>query len=96
MVEKGHHIAFGRNSRMTDPAAGLVEDFSNRKFQAVTPANVAHYSQVDAVGRPIRPLNIFENFPGSAARQRCAGQRADIHPGSGAMTIERDGHFARR
>ena len=43
MVNEGHVVALGGDSRITDPAAaGLVENFANGIFQAVAATYVVY------------------------------------------------------
>src|ERR1700730_2914226 len=94
VVEECHHVALGRNPGMADPAPGLVKHFAHGIFQPVPATHIAHYSEVAAIRRPIRPLHVLEHLSWRSASQRCAGQRTHVDPRSSTMTVEGDCHFA--
>ena len=56
-------------------------------------AEVANYGEVVAVGRPVGPLHILEDFARSAAGQRRASQSAHADPGADGFAVEQDCHF---
>ena len=95
MVEKGHQIAFRRDARMADPAGRLVENLPDRKFQAFTAVDVADDGEAAAVGRPIRPKDVFQNVAGRAASGHAhPRERAARLEGSDDVSAERKGHLA--
>ena len=97
MVHEGHQVALRRNSRIADPAAaGLVEHLADGKLEPVAATHVADHGQAISVGGPICPFDIFENWPGCAARQRRSGQCAHVYPGSDGMAAQGKRHLTRR
>ena len=80
---------------MADPSAGLIERLADGKFEAVAAAHVANYREAGAVGGPVGPLHLLEDFARSASREWGAGQRAHAYPGSDGFAVEQDGHLGR-
>src|ERR1700684_2747998 len=95
MVGESDVVSLGRNAGMADPSAGLVERFSDGKFETVTSAHVANHSEAVAVGGPVCPLHLLEHFAWSTSGKRCTRQRAHAYPGADGFAVEQDRHFGR-
>jgi hypothetical protein len=80
---------------MANPSAGLVKRLPI-DIPGGYSAEVANDQKIGAIGRPVGPLNIFENFARSAASQRGASQRAHGDPGSDGFAVEQDRHLTGR
>jgi hypothetical protein len=78
---------------MTDPTTSFIKRLADGVFQAVASIDVAYYQKIRAIGSPIGPLNMFEDFPWSASDQRGAGQRSHIYPSAEGFAVEEQSHF---
>src|ERR1019366_3325178 len=52
MIRKCDEVAFGRDARMANPSAGLVERLSDGEFEAIAASHVANHGHAGAVGGP--------------------------------------------
>ncbi len=93
MIDEGDHVSLGREARMPDPSAGFVERLSNRIFEAVTSAYIAHHDQAVAVRCPVGPLHLLQHFSRSASHQRSPRQRAHVDPRADGLAVEQHGHL---
>ena len=50
MICECDEVTLGRDARMSDPAAGLIERFPNGKLEAIPPAHIADHGEIAAVG----------------------------------------------
>jgi hypothetical protein len=67
MIVEGDEFPIGRNARVADPSGRLVENFSDREFEAATVANLPHDREALSVGGPVRFLNVLEDLAWGAA-----------------------------
>src|SRR5215471_10776668 len=93
MVGKGDHVPLGGDARMTNPAAGFVERFADGEFETVEASVIADHGKVVAVGGPIGPLHLFENFAGSTAHKRRSRQSSHAHPGADGFGVDEHSHL---
>src|SRR5262245_22698540 len=96
IVQKCDLIPLRRDARKTDPARGLVQNFADRILEPVTPTHIAHDCQILSIWRPVRLLNVFNTFSGSATNERYAGQSSSADQLTEVMTVKQDGHFSGR
>src|ERR1700745_3866713 len=96
MIDERDHVAFAGDARMADPAAGFVEPFPGRIFEAIPSIDIAHDCELRTVGRPVGPLDIFQNLAGRATSERHASQRSGKDLGLGLLAAQQDCHLSCR
>jgi hypothetical protein len=94
MVNEGNPFPRGRDSRVADPTARLVENLVDREFQTALAAHVPHYRETISIRRPIGPLHVVENFTRSASGQGHSRQRADVDVRPNLLAVEQHGQLS--
>ncbi len=76
VVEESDPVALGRDAKVADVAARLVEDLSDRVLEAVFSFDFPDDRETRAVGGPVRLADVLDNLPRRSASQRHPRERA--------------------
>src|SRR5438270_517435 len=96
MVNEGDDVSLWRDARVTDPAVRLIENFIGRELESLAAVYLPHDGHAGTIGRPVSPLDIFENLARSTADERDLRQRSRRQKRIAGMAAERQSHFALR
>ena len=87
MIEQRDGIAGRIESRMRNPADGVVDDVADRELDAATAGDGAHDREA-SVRRPIGEFDVFEDRPRRAARDRHLCQRPALAQVTDGMAVQ--------
>ena len=73
MIHKRNLVPFGREPEVADPTVRLIQNFPKRVLYVITPVLVVHDRKL-MVWTPVRPADILQQLPRSAALKRGASQ----------------------
>ena len=65
MVNEGKAVTSGGETKIADPAGGLIQNLANRIFDAVLASDFVHDRQRATIRIPVGVLNIVQQIAGS-------------------------------
>src|SRR4029079_16743187 len=97
MIEKGHAGAVTRNAWVRQEPRSAIQYRADRVLQRSPAVRLSHDREGLPVGRPARPVDVFEYLArGGATGKLGTSERTDVDPGLERPGLERQGHLAAR
>jgi hypothetical protein len=96
MIDEGDHAAVRPDAWISQPSVGGIERLTHRILEPFPAVHFVHHSEGGAIGRPVSPLDVVEDFARRSTDQRHARQSPRVEERILGAAVQSEGQLAGR